>query len=429
MPNAIITFADAIDFLYSLQYNRWLLDLSRISALMATLDQPQRRYATVHIAGTNGKGSTAAMIENMLRLAGYKTGLYTSPHLVKVSERIQISGAQIPEGDLLRLTQQLRPLILELNCTFFEAVTAIAMQFFADQSVEIAVFETGLGGRLDATNVITPLVSVICPIALDHCEHLGDTLEKIALEKAGIIKPEGICLSAPQSPEVLAVLESDCRQKAARFFRADHFFQIQDFQFNASKMQVNLQTRGVNWSVVVNLLGVHQAQNAITALATIRILNKLGLKVPEKSQIAGLTTVNWPGRFQIAEKNPMIVLDVAHNPAGMATLVATWQHVFPGKLGYFILGILKDKAADQMVRLLAPLSKGFVVLAPDNSRALEAERLASIIKNNGLESVWVADSATEALEIARKQAARDEVICVTGSHYTVGQACEIFNSM
>ncbi len=416
-----MTYAMAVDYLYGLQMFGIKMGLDNIRRLCRELGDPQEKFDTIHIAGTNGKGSTCALIESVLRSAGITTGLYTSPHLVDFTERIQVCGQPISAEAVVAFTARIRPLADELKATFFEATTAMAFAHFAAQDVRIAVIETGLGGRLDATNVISPLVSVITPIALDHVEHLGRTLVQIAQEKAGIFKP--------YTPTVIAAMDEEPRQALLRAARklecpvidAAPRLPVQIKRQSPLGLDLDFQFGCQQISITVPLPGRHQATNAATAMATLRELSEQGFRIPMDALVAGLGSVRWPGRFQVVNGKCPMVLDVAHNPAGAAVLADTVKACFPALRPVFVLGIMADKNYPEFLRVLCTMNGRFVLCRPNVARAADPADLAASMQTPKVE---LADRVSAAVDGALQSAAADEVVVVTGSFHTVGEAME-----
>ena len=322
------------------------LGLERIERLMKALGDPQLRFQSIHVAGTNGKGSTCAMIASILKEAGHKVGLYTSPHLFDYPERIKINGNDISRRDFERGLAKIRKISRAWpeQPTVFEVLTALAFWYFAEKKIDYAVVEVGMGGRLDATNVITPLVSVITNIDLEHKAVLGNTLAKIAIEKGGIIKPRVPVITGEEKPEVLPVLRHQAEKKGSVL------------------IQVNSRGAGLR----SGLIGEHQKINAACALAAVRLA---GIKASKAAILRGLVKTKWPARFQVVAKKPLTIIDGAHNPAGMATLVATLRSAYPGHKFTFIIGAQGDKDAAGMLRLIGPLAKKVIITRSSHRQA------------------------------------------------------------
>ena len=391
-----MTYSEAIDWLYELRLLGSKLGLKNPRALAAHAGNPHERLRFTHVAGTNGKGSVCAMLESICREAGMKTGLFTSPHLLSFRERIQVNRQPVSEAQVVRLVECLQALMRNFPAdrlpTFFEVVTVMALEHFAREEVDIVLWETGLGGRLDATNIVTPLASVITPIDLDHQQYLGDTLEQIAAEKAGIIKPGIPVFSAPQEPAALAVLQTTALRAGAPFSIA-------------------------SGETITRLPGRHQRQNA--ALAK-RVIKEALAAVPEKAIEAGLTKVQWAARAQCFEMDGRkVVIDAAHNPASAEAFADVLQEDFAGQRPTLLLGMLADKNWDSNVATLAPLA-GRVVCVPVNSeRGLNPDQLAVAARAHCAE-VECAGSVSAGWELVRSE----PLVAVTGSLYLIGEVMD-----
>jgi dihydrofolate synthase/folylpolyglutamate synthase len=404
-----MTYAEANQFLYGLQIFGANFGLERTRKLAALAGSPQNKLRFIHVAGTNGKGSTCAMLESIYRAAGLRIGLFTSPHLVSFRERIQVNRQLIPENELIRLVEEIQPLLKEFSAdnhlTLFEVVTVIALKFFAEQKCDLMIWETGLGGRLDATNIVTPLASVITNIAFDHEQWLGDTLEKIAAEKAGIIKPGIPVVTATAEPSALAVISKIAREKNAPLIRS------QKSEVRSQKLRMSL-------------IGEHQKLNAALAMATVEVLQKQ-IPVSEEQIHVGLQNVNWPGRLQLIGKpnGQKILLDGAHNVAGAETLCAALEKDFASAKPVIIFGALADKNWPHICRILAPLAAIIITVPVASARAADAHELAKTFHSaNPAAETTACKSFSEAM-IACNDAA---FIVVTGSLYLVGEALELF---
>jgi dihydrofolate synthase/folylpolyglutamate synthase len=400
-----LTYSAAIEFLYGLQIFGANFGLDKTCQLASNVGNPQAQLRFIHVAGTNGKGSTCAMLESIYRASGLRVGLFTSPHLVSFRERIQINRRLISESDVVRLVEALRTAKTETDATLFEFATVMALKYFAEQNCELVILETGLGGRLDATNIVTPLASVITNIAFDHQQWLGDTLEKIAAEKAGIIKPGVPIVTAAQNSSALAVIEKIARAKNAPLV----------------KVAPALHTPAAG-TAALPLPGEHQKTNAALALATVEVLQKQ-IPVPEEKIRAGLATVNWPGRLQWVEKTGggKILLDGAHNVAGAETLRAALENDFAGTEPVLIFGALADKNWPAICRLLAPLASKIFTVPVASGRTAAANALADSFRSaNPAAATAACENLSDAL-IACKD---EPFVVITGSLYLVGEALE-----
>ena len=450
MRNLETQYQDSLDFIYSFvdfSMKRHVDDahrffkLDRMNQLMALMDKPQQRYPCVHVAGTKGKGSTASFIAQALIAAGYKVGLYTSPHLVEETERIRINGEDISKADFVSLTEKLRLLSAQVNeVTTFELFTAMAMQYFADKQVDIAVFEVGLGGRLDATNVITPLVSVITSISYDHVAVLGNTLTEIAFEKGGIIKPGVPVVIAPQKDEPLKELLriAEERQAPAVLIQQDYSFeelthtlQSQTFRLQNLQKPVAFKRKSLASKPIdleLSLLGFHQVQNAATAFAALEILGQKGFKLSLKSIREGFKHVVWPTRFEVVRQNPPIVLDSAHNGDSMEKLVASLDAYFPGLSFVLVFGCSADKQLNSMLEAILPRVESVIATQSLHPRAKDAHELAAVILEKG-KTAEAYNPAELAMARALELAGTRKGILVTGSIFIASAGRVILGEM
>jgi len=416
-----ISHQEAIDFLYGLQRFGIKLGLRNIQRLLSVLGDPHREMKSIHITGTNGKGSTAAMLESILRRAGYRTGLYTSPHLYRFGERIRVCGERIGDEKVTRFVEMMKPEVEALNCTFFEATTALAMWHFASESVDVAVLEVGMGGRLDATNVVTPLASVITNVSLEHCQHLGADYRTIAEEKAGIIKEGTEVIAGNLVAAALEVIKDHSARKNAPLHMALDEVELQTKELTREGTRFSCTSPEGHYEYLwIPLVGEHQIENALLAIRSAEILREKGIRISEDDIRAGLASVEWPGRFQIVDSNPLTLLDVAHNPAAIYAVRRSIEEVLGVKRTVFVLGVMADKDYRGMIQALAPMAGLIIATQADMERALEAEILGRCIAKEGVEYL-IEPSPVEAYELARSIARPGDLVCVTGSHFTVGE--------
>jgi dihydrofolate synthase / folylpolyglutamate synthase len=406
-----MNYAESIQYLYSLG-NEVLtakLGLERITSLLAALGSPHQSCRWIHVAGTNGKGSTCAMIEAGLRAGGVRTGLYTSPHLVEPTERIQIAGQPVSRQEFaeafVRVHETAEGMLasgeLDMHPTYFETVTAMAFVLFAEAKLDRVVLEVGLGGRLDATNVVQPELCVITPIDYDHQVFLGNTIEQIAAEKAGILKPGVPAVFAEQRPEAETVLRAHAQ--APYTFSRD--WPITDLAIDARGSRFRL--RGVE--IVCPLAGEHQVENArVAAIA----LTQLGVSQE------GIAATRWPGRLERVSERPEIILDGAHNPAGTLALIAYIRRFYSGRRIWIVYGVLRDKAVAEMAAILFPVADRLILTAPANTRAMPPEDIA-------VPGARITHSVAEAIGLLN-EAGPGDVIFITGSLYLVGEARALF---
>lgn len=413
-----MTGAEAIQFIQSISWQGSKPGLERTTALLEAMGRPDRKLKYIHIAGTNGKGSTAAMLAYVLQAAGYRVGLFTSPYLQRFNERMQVDGVPIPDEVLGAVTERIAPLAIAMEDrpTEFELMTCVAFQWFADRGCDIVVLETGLGGRLDATNVIEkPEVCVITAIGLDHTQLLGNTLAEIAREKAGILKP-GVPVVLYQAPnEVTAVVRSICREKHCPLTITRphdirvHFNTIRGQEFDYPPL---LRIR-------LPLLGEHQRRNTAVVVDTLRWLDNLGWNISDKVVYKGLSAVQWPGRFEILRSAPLFIADGGHNPQCAEVLAANLAYYFPGKPIHFLLGVMADKDWHTVMDTVAPLAASFTTVKPNNPRSLSAAELGAYLKRYG-KPVTVCSSVRAGLRRVLT-AAPEDVICSFGSLYLTGE--------
>lgn len=391
--------------------------LSRVRELLHRIGDPQDTLQFVHIAGTNGKGSTAAMLAAVLQAAGYTTGLFTSPFLEQFAERMQVNGQPIPDAELAAACETLQPCIAAMDDqpTEFELVTAAAMLWFQRRGCDIVVLEVGLGGRLDATNVIgAPACAVITNIGLDHTEILGDTLAQIAREKAGILKPGTRAVSYPQVPEVRDVLRGTCARLGIPLTEADAD------AIEPLRDSVDGQTFSYRGAVYdLPLLGRHQLRNAAVALETVAALRARGWRIPDAAVHAGLAQVRWPARFEVLRRAPWFVLDGGHNPQCAQTVADNLARYFPGRRITLLVGVLADKDYPDLIAQLDPYAAAYIAATPLSPRALPAEELGAYLQRFG-KPVTVCPDPAQAAARALAQTGEDDVICAVGSLYMAG---------
>jgi dihydrofolate synthase / folylpolyglutamate synthase len=425
------SYQETIDYLFALQKHGIKLALSNSVLLMEIMGSPHRKFKAVHVAGTNGKGSTSVFLASMLMAAGYRVGLYTSPHLVSFTERIRINTVPIPEARVVGLAKQVREGYDRLNATersgpvsptFFEVTTAIAFTYFAEEGVDIAVIEVGMGGRLDSTNVITPVVSVITNIDLEHTEFLGNTLEQIAAEKAGIIKPGVPVITGAVQHEVLAVIEREARARDSPVYRLSKDFLPVNIAAGPNR---RFDYRGIKTSyeaLTIDMVGRYQVDNACLALAALECLRDSGVTVDEPAVRSGLGRARWEGRMELVSRRPDVYLDGAHNPASAQKLAAAVRELTPAyrKL-VLVIGILGDKDFRGIIGPLVPLADRVVVTKPQYSRALDVPTLTAEVRKLH-SSVLAAETVGDAIALATQGASADDLILVTGSLYVVGDA-------
>ena len=417
-------------------------DLAHMRVLLQGMDRPERRFPSVLIAGTNGKGSTAATLASILRASGLKTGLYTSPHLVRINERIRVDGKEISDdefaslhGEVDRVAEKLvERAELPWHPSFFEMMTAIALEHFARERVDLAVLEVGMGGRLDATNVVEPQVSVITDISLDHQKFLGNTVGEIAREKVGIIRPGGVVVTLPQQPEANDVIGNTILELGARAVNAVPYvppvspgsgeYLVPSTELGISIYRYPLQVLGEQILVETPLVGRHQLRNVALAIAAAAELSEQGFSsITARSIERGVRETRWPGRFQVIAARPgwpEMVIDVAHNPAGAWALRAGLSERYEDRPLIFVFGAMRDKAISEMTEILFPLAERVIATRPENPRAASPKEIQQAAARTGVEIEAVED-VHHAVERARALAKAGTVVVITGSIYLVGE--------
>ncbi len=408
----------ALEYIHSVSWKGSVPGLERISELLARIGNPQEKMKYVHIVGTNGKGSTAAMLSSVLRAAGYTVGLYTSPFIVTFNERMQINGNMISDETLAEITEYIKPFAdsMEDRPTEFELITAIALEFFARSKCDIVVLEAGMGGEFDATNVIpSPEVAVFTNIGLDHTDFLGDTVEKIAATKSGVIKAGSDCVIYRASESVEKIIEDKCVSVGVDLTKAD-FSSLQS-------VNVSLEGQLFNWKeyndLFLPLLGAHQLYNAATALTTLEKLSERGFNISDKNVRDGLSATYWPGRFEVLRKSPLFIVDGGHNPQCMEALAKNIRDYLPETMLTVVTGVLADKDYTAMYDLIAPYIKEFFLVTPPSPRAMPASDLAKKLAHYG-KPIQIFSSVEQGVAAAVNSAGKDGNILAFGSLYMVG---------
>lgn len=426
-------FKAAVDYILSFaDYERMprssvVFDLRRMEQLLARMGNPQDTARSAHIAGTKGKGSTAAMTASILVQSGYRTGLYTSPHLLSIRERIQVDGQQIDEGEFAKLTEMMKPEVAAVNArgdfgmlTTFEILTALAFAYFRARKVAYQVLEVGLGGRLDATNVVRPDVCVITSISYDHMDVLGDTLAKIAGEKAGIIKPGSTVVTVPQSPEATRVLAKICRQTKVKMITVGKDVTWQRQSFRSEGQTFHLRGLKGEYHLTLPLLGEHQLENAATAIAAVEVLAERGARITAGTIASGIASVSWPGRLQILRRKPWVVVDGAHNGDSIRKLVVALRQYLTFKKAVVIFGASSDKNIAGMAIELKSFPARVILTHSHHPRAVAVARLAEEFARQGI--VFEVSAGVEsAVEQALSITGPEDLICATGSLFLVAE--------
>lgn len=421
-----MTGEEAVDYIHSYGWEAHAPGLDRIRDLLCRLGDPQRELKFLHVAGTNGKGSVCACLASVLEAAGYRVGLNTSPHLERFHERIRVNGEEITDGALGAVVDQIRPAAgaMPEHPTEFELITAAAFLHFREQGCEIVVLETGLGGELDASNVIdTPELAVLTAMGMDHAALLGPTLRDVAAAKAGIVKPGGAVVSRGGCPEADEVFCRTCRERGAALRELD--------LSRLAVRQQNLEGAVFDFApwerLSIPLAGAYQVENAALALTALEWLGEKGWNLPEEAVRRGLEKVRWPGRFEILGRDPVFLLDGAHNAHGMRAAVKSLDALLPGKRLTVLLGIMGDKDAGDMLELLAPLAERVFVLRPDSPRAMDPAALCDLLAARGVEAHPCA-SVEEGVKAALAAAGRDGTVCALGSLYLCGAVRGVYGS-
>ena len=415
-----MTYRDALRFLYGLQIFGIKLGLRNITNVLGDIGNPHNYFQAIHIAGTNGKGSTAALIESVLRSAGYKTGLFTSPHLFDFTERIRVNGRPIPKRKVSSGIDVLKPYIEHYRCTFFEAATALAFRHFCKEQVDVAIVEVGMGGRLDATNVISPLCTVITDIDSDHTEYLGEELKSIAQEKAAVIKEGSIVVTSVTQPEAKKVLRTSCIKRGATLYPTSESCSITTKEISFRGSRIDIRTPfGSHTDLHIPLLGRHQLRNAAAAILATDVLNGDGFRVSERDVKEGIAGTTWPGRLQILKHSPLFLVDGAHNPGGMQALKEALLELFTYKNLILVFGVMSNKRYAEMLKTIVPLARHVILTKPNMERALDCHVLVEEVHR--LTSQFeVVPSVNRAVRKALTKADPRDIVCAAGSLFLVG---------
>ena len=427
-------YDNTVNYLYSLQKHGIKLGLSNINKLMDILGRPQKSFRSIHIAGTNGKGSTATIIASILKESGFKVGLFTSPHLVSFTERIRIDNRYMAESDVIELASKIRDSIADtdLNPTFFEFVTAMAFYYFARNNIDWAVVETGMGGRLDATNVIQPDVTIITNVTLDHCEFLGNRISDITYEKAGIIKPRVPVITTSEIPDVIKQISDIASSHNSEVHIYDKDFRGSLISMDDKQIAMNYSGYNNYNNLLIPLTGKYQIYNTCAAIRACEILRQEGFSLPRVSIRKGLQNVDLKGRLERVSQSPPIFLDSAHNPEAAKSLAASVKIIFPDKQIILIAGVMDDKDIQEILKPLVQISESVILTKPQYERAAPTKKLKEIttaIQETGANYVpsliATADTVADALDLAKTHCIKDRIILITGSFYTTGEAKEV----
>lgn len=431
------TYTKALDYIYDLTKYGIKLGLKNINYLLYLLGEPHKKLKIIHVAGTNGKGSTCSLISSILQSSGYKVGLYTSPHLVDFTERIKINHKSISRKKVSELLERIKPSIKKVantsyygHPTFFEVITSMAFLYFFEEQIDFLVLEVGLGGRLDATNVCEPLISVITHIDYDHMDKLGNSLEEIAREKGGIIKPEGIVISSKQYEEAYNEIKKIANKKNSLIYSTG-----KEINYKIVKSDINgviFDLKGIyhNYkNLHTPLLGRHQADNATTAITVTEALKIRGVNISEKAIRAGLEKVKWTGRLEIIQTNPILILDGAHNPSGIRIVLQALKEIFTYQRLVLVLAIFADKNYKKMIQIITPKADLIITTKTKSRRAAPpqviAKEAAKYIEQN---KIIVTENIPQAINCALSNSKEDDLICITGSLHAVGEAKRYFRN-
>lgn len=423
-----MTYEEALSYIHSVIWRGKRLGLTRITELLERMGNPEKQLKFVHIAGTNGKGSTAAMTASVLKEAGYRTGLFISPFIHVFNERIQVNGQPIRDEELVELTTCIRGLAeqMEDKPTEFELITALAFEYFKRSQCDIVVLEVGLGGKLDSTNVIDcPEVAVITALGLDHMKELGDTMEDIAAAKAGIIKENGHVVFYGENPVAYPIVAGTAEEKHCTFTVPDYATLI------VGRQDLNGQSfsYGRYENLRIGLLGTYQLKNAAVVMETIECLRRIGWNIPDDAIYAGLAETEWTGRLEKIIEEPLIFVDGSHNPQGIRATASSLRTYFPQGGVTFLVGVLADKDAVHMMEELPDLASSFITVTPPSMRAMESNDLAKLLRTMTDKPVMAAESLEEGCAMALHAAGEEGVICAMGSLYLVGDITRVFQEL
>ncbi|KHE90295.1 MAG: bifunctional folylpolyglutamate synthase/dihydrofolate synthase [Candidatus Scalindua rubra] len=422
------------------KYDTSTFDLKRMEEMMSFVGNPQKKRKSVHITGTKGKGSTSIIISSALQALGMKTGLFTSPHLIYLGERMKVNDKMISQKMFVELINMLMPYIDRITLknpilmpTFFEIVTAIAFLYFEREKTDISVLEVGMGGRLDSTNIILPEVSIITPVGYDHTDRLGHTLEKIAYEKAGIIKESVPVISSIQEPDTLAVISKRCKEKKSHLYLVGKDVLIHDIKVTRRNgvygTEFGIETWRNNYkNIFLPLIGRHQVENCATAIGSLEVLSETGvIKVDNELIINALAKICCPARIEVTSENPLIIVDTAHTVASMKILRESIKENFSFRKLILVIGLSSDKDVEGVLKEITAISDDLILTRTGNPREAEPEQMAVMAKRFPHNNLMVIEDIDEALKEAKRIAERDDLICITGSFFLAGKVKEALN--
>ena len=415
-------YQEFLDYIYQRHSGNVKLGLDRIKNILAEMGNPNLKLTGIHVAGTNGKGSTSAMCEAMALAHALSTGLNTSPHLVDYRERIRVDGKDISFPHLVQTYQEWGDMFEKNEASFFEITTALAFKYFQQRKVDLAIMEVGLGGRLDGTNPFASTVSIINSISMDHPKSLGDTIEKIAFEKAGIIKAHTPVVIGKIKKSAAEVIKKVAAEKSAPLLEYGKDFEISNLRLDEKGTTFDYHAPNLDLAdVTINLLGEHQAYNCAVAITAFHIyMQRTGRTWKEEKLRSGLNRVNWPGRMQILQKNPTVIIDGAHNEEGVDALMNNIHKIFPNKKIHFVLAILRDKNLEKIIKQICEVSYKLYISKNQSTRAAEIEEQAELAISNGTDPIIIPD-VVEATKLALSQAQKDELVFISGSLYTISE--------
>jgi len=422
-------YENAIEYLYNLKIYGMSLGLERIEHLLRSLGSPHKDMKAIHVAGTNGKGSVCAMVSSVLQKAGYKVGLFTSPHLLFFEERIRVNGIPIPQEKLVALIERIKPISESMvkehgfeHPTFFETACAMAFCHYHDENVDFAVLEVGLGGRLDATNIITPLVSVITSISLDHTHVLGNTLNEVAVEKAGIIKEGVPVIIGVDQKEILKMITDISQKRQSPYYSTQRNSKYSLIESSSRNQRFDVEVNGRKYSdITIHLIGEHQVKNAQIALMTLDTLINQGISISEESIREGIENTKWPGRLEIVSKEPTVIIDCAHNPDGMRALSSAMKRYYRDSKKTLVLGIMRDKDIPAIVKEACDFADKIIITKPGFERAADPEMILPEVKKY-CKDVKVIKNVSEAVDHAISVSEKDDIVCIAGSIFNVSEA-------
>ena len=420
-----MTYNEALSYIHSVCWKGSIPGLSRTQELLKKIGNPEKSLKFIHIAGTNGKGSTAAMLSSILEAAGYRVGLYTSPFINRFNERMQVNHVCIGDEELSELTEFIRPHADSMadSPTEFELITALALEYFKRKACDIVVLEVGMGGALDSTNIIdTPEAAVLCAMGYDHTKELGETMTEIASAKAGIIKPHTQVVSYGQNEEAQAVFEKVCKETGSTL-RTPDYAALTPGTFDLTGQTFSYGAWKDLW---IPLVGVYQMNNAAVVLTAVEALREEGWNLSDEAVRQGLRNTSWPARFEVLRRDPVFIVDGGHNPHGIRATAESLKRIFPGKKFVFVTGVMADKDVEHILGLIVPLAERFYTVTPDNPRAMKADVLAGRIAAMGAEAI-PCGSVAEGVQAAMDYAGKDGVCCALGSLYMSGDVRACFS--